>query len=240
MNPWERIMKIKFLSTCLAAFLLIASPSYTEDKPEADPALKRIPAQVMSHLGAPWLEREDRDEKEQPYKVLEAMKLKKGDVVADIGVGTGYYARKIAKKVAPTGWVYGVDIQAEMLVYFNDYCDKEGITNITPVLGTFDDPRLAPKSLDWIILADVYHEFENPVIMLQKMRDALKPTGKVCLLEYRLEDDSGAHIKLEHRMSVEQVKKEWLPAGYELLELHEFLPSQHLFIFGKKKETPKL
>lgn len=224
----------------MTALLLMPPLSYADETPETPPAIKRVPAQVMSHLGAPWLERSDRDEKEQPYKVLEVMQLKSGDTVADIGVGTGYYARKIAKKVAPAGWVYGVDIQPEMLTYFNEYCARDNITNITPVLGIFDDPRLPTASLDWIILADVYHEFENPEPMLQKMLQALKPTGKVCLLEYRLNGETAQHIKKDHRMSVEQVKAEWLPAGFELLELHEFLPSQHLFIFGKKTHKAKL
>ena len=231
-------MNINSFSTLTLALIIALSPfTHAEEQTKAPEVERtRVPAHVMSHLGADWLEREDRDEKEQPYKVLEAMNLKPGDIVADIGVGTGYYARKIAKKVGPTGWVYGVDIQPEMLTYFNQYCERDKITNISPVLGVFDDPRLPQGSLDWIILADVYHEFENPEIMLKKMRDALKPTGKICLLEYRLNGDTATHIKKEHRMSVDQVKSEWLPAGYELIKLHEFLPSQHMFILGKKSE----
>jgi len=234
-------MKIKILSLilCMTLSPVFAHDAKSEKTPHAHPERERVPAQVMSYLGADWLERKDRDEKEQPYKVLEAMKLKDGDIVADIGVGTGYYARKIAKKVAPTGWVYGVDIQPEMLTYFNQYCEKEKITNISPVLGVFDDPRLPKESVDWIILADVYHEFEDPEIMLKKMHGSLKSTGKLCLLEYRLDGNSAKHIKVDHRMSVKQVKEEWIPAGFELLELHEFLPSQHLFIFGKKNLSTK-
>ena len=223
---------------------VFVSVAMADDNHEHGPKDKlertRVPAAPMSYLGADWLERPDRDEKEQPYKVLEVMKLKNGDVVADIGVGTGYYARKIAKQVAPKGWVYGVDIQPQMLEYFNQYCEKEKITNITPVLSIFDDPRLPKASIDWIILADVYHEFEDPEIMLKKMHEALKPGGKVCLLEYRLKGDTAKHIKLDHRMSIEQVKSEWIPAGYELIKLHDFLPSQHLFIFGKKNDKAKL
>jgi ubiquinone/menaquinone biosynthesis C-methylase UbiE len=196
---------------------------------------KRVPAQVMSYRGAPWLERSGRDEEEQPYKVIGAMKLKEGDVVADIGVGTGYYARKIARVVGEKGTVYGVDIQPEMLEMLVQFCDKQEITNIKPILGKADDPKLPKESLDWIIMADVYHEFSDPEAMLAKMLEALKTTGKICLLEYRLDGDSARHIKIDHRMSVKQVKAEWLPAGFELLELHEFLPTQHLFIFGKAK-----
>jgi ubiquinone/menaquinone biosynthesis C-methylase UbiE len=205
------------------------SAQETEDTP------KRKPAAVMSFRGAPWLERSERDEEEQPYKVIGAMKLKEGDIVADIGVGTGYYARKIAQVVGEKGTVFGVDIQPEMLDMLIEYCKQQDIKNVKPILGEFDDPKLPPSSLDWIILADVYHEFSDPEAMLAKMLEALKSTGKACLLEYRLNGDTARHIKLEHRMSVEQVKAEWIPAGFELLELHEYLPSQHLFIFGKAK-----
>ncbi|MBN4046906.1 class I SAM-dependent methyltransferase, partial [bacterium AH-315-P07] len=195
----------------------------------------RTPAQVMSYRGAPWLERATRDDEEKPYEVIAAMKLKEGDVVADIGVGTGYYARKIARVVGEKGKVYGVDIQPEMLEMLMEFCEKQKIKNIKPVQGEYNDPKLPKESIDWMILTDVYHEFSHPEEMLAKMLEALKPTGKVLLLEYRLDGPTARHIKVDHRMSVEQVKSEWLPAGFELLKLEEFLPTQHLFIFGKGK-----
>ncbi|MFP6581741.1 MAG: class I SAM-dependent methyltransferase [Candidatus Hydrogenedentota bacterium] len=225
-------MKLSPLSAISLIFLII--PVFVA---RADDPQKREPAHVMSFRGAPWLERDTRDKEEQPYKVIGAMKLKEGDVVADIGVGSGYYARKIARIVGEKGRVYGVDIQPEMLDILMENCEKHGIENIRPVLGEFNDPKLEKESIDWMILADVYHEFSDPEAMLAKMLDALKPTGKICLLEYRLKGETARHIKTEHRMSVEQVKAEWLPAGFELLELEEFLPSQHLFIFGKAKSN---
>lgn len=194
---------------------------------------KRTPAAVMSFHGAAWLERPGRDEEERPYEVLEYMKLENGDVVADIGCGTGYFGRKIAKAVAPDGKVYGVDIQPEFIEMIKEFCEKEGITNVVPILGDDDNPKLPEGELDWIIMADVYHEFQKPQAMLDEMRKALKSDGRVALLEYRLNGETASHIKLEHRMSVAQVLSEWNPAGFELVDLQEFLPSQHLFIFGK-------
>jgi len=194
---------------------------------------KREPAAVMSFHGAAWLERPSREEEEKPYDVLKVMMLKNGDVVADIGCGTGYYGRKIAKQVAPDGKVYGVDIQPEFIEMLKEYCEKEGITNVIPILGDEDDPKLPKGELDWMILTDVYHEFQQAEAMLAKMREALKPDGRVLLLEYRLNGKTARHIKIEHRMSVEQVLSEWNAAGFELVDLQEFLPSQHLFIFGK-------
>jgi ubiquinone/menaquinone biosynthesis C-methylase UbiE len=187
----------------------------------------------MSFRGADWLEREDRDAEQQPDKVIEAMGLEAGDAVADIGVGTGYFARRMAKIVGPTGKVYGVDVQPEMLDLLKQYSAEEGLENVVPVLGADDDPKLEKESLDWILLVDTYHEFQAPEKMLAKMREALKSGGKIALIEYRLLGDSATHIKEDHRMSVEQVLREWHPAGFELVNLLEFLPTQHYFIFQK-------
>ncbi len=228
-------MPIRWLITALTIAILAASlVAFGQDKgtPEV-PEIERTPAPVMSYHGAEWLERPSRDEEEQPYKVLETMGLENGDVAADIGCGTGYFSRKIAKQVAPDGKVYGVEIQPEFIEMLKENCAKEGIDNVVPVLGTATDPKLPEAGIDWIILADVYHEFQEPEAMLAAMRKALKPEGRVALLEYRLEGDSAAHIRIEHRMSDEQVLEEWLPAGFELVEQHEFLPSQHFFIFKK-------
>ena len=179
--------------------------------------------------------REAREREKECTTRLKVLKLKPGQIVCDLGCGNGFYALKIAPQVAPEGQVLGVDIQPEMLEMLIEFCKRQKIENIKPILGDFNDPKLPKESLDWIILTDVYHEFSHPEAMLAKMLEALKPTGKVLLLEYRLDGETARHIKIDHRMSVKQVKSEWLPAGFELLELEEFLPSQHLFIFGKAK-----
>jgi len=192
---------------------------------------QRIPAPFMSYQGAGWLERPEHVAEEMPDAMVAIMGLEDGDVVADIGAGSGFFTRRMARLVAPTGTVYAVDIQPEMLEILQGYVEEEGITGVVPVLGEFDDPKLPEGEIDWILLVDVYHEFGNHEAMLTKMREALKPDGRVALLEYRVEDGTGDHIKGDHRMSVRQVLSEWRPAGFELVELHEFLPSQHLFIF---------
>jgi ubiquinone/menaquinone biosynthesis C-methylase UbiE len=192
---------------------------------------ERTPAPVMGFHGAAWLERDTREQEERPDLVLGVMDLKPGMVVADIGCGTGWFSRRIAKEVAPDGIVYGVEIQPEMLDYLVQYAKIENIKNIKPVLGDEVDPKLPRNSIDWMFLADVYHEFQQPEPMLAKMLEALKPTGKVCLLEYREEGDSARHIKPEHRMTARQVLAEWNAAGFELVDYRDFLPSQHLFIF---------
>jgi ubiquinone/menaquinone biosynthesis C-methylase UbiE len=187
----------------------------------------------MGYAGAPWLERDDREDEESPTRLVAKIAPKPGQSIADVGCGSGYYSRLLAPRVLPGGKVYGVDIQPEMLRLLEDLSRTAGITNIVPVQSTPDDPKLPPGTIDWILLVDVYHELQNPEPMLAKMRDALSPDGRVVLVEFRLEGDSAAHIRTEHRMSVEQVKKEWEPAGFELVELWEEMPTQHVFFFKR-------
>ena len=185
----------------------------------------------MSYLGADWLERPERVDQEQPERVLDAMGLRPGDVVADVGCGSGYYARRMARRVLPGGTVYCEDIQPEMLEIMRQRAADEGVTGIEAVLGTPTDPQLPAGAVDWIIIADVYHEMSDPGPMLAGIRRALSPRGRVALLEYRVEDGTGDQIKADHTMSVRQVLMEWQAAGFELVALHDFLPSQHLFFF---------
>ena len=189
----------------------------------------RVPAEFMSYLGAEWLERAERIEEEQPERVLDAMGLRPGDVVADVGCGSGYYARRMARRVQPGGTVYCEDIQPEMLDIMRGHAAREGVRGIEAVLGTPTDPRLPAGAIDWIVIADVYHEMSDPEPMLAGIRRALAPGGRVALLEYRVEDGTGDHIKADHTMSVRQVLAEWRAAGFELEALHDFLPGQHLF-----------
>ena len=191
----------------------------------------RVPAEFMSYLGAEWLEREDRVVQEQPELVLQAMDLEPGAVVADVGCGSGYYARKIAPLVQPGGSVYCEDIQPEMLEIMEGLAADENIVGIETILGTPVDPKLPETSVDWVIITDVYHEMSDPEPMLAGFRRALSPGGQVALLESRVEDGTGDQIKADHRMSVRQVLLEWQAAGFELVALHDFLPSQHLFFF---------
>jgi ubiquinone/menaquinone biosynthesis C-methylase UbiE len=215
-------MRHRILSSLLVSTLLVGAG-----------AEERRPASVMTYHGASWLERAERETEQKPQEVIKVMGLRDGNVVADVGCGTGYFARRMARAVGPKGLVYAVDIQKEMLDLLREYAEKEKVTNVVPVLGGGDDPRLPPGSLDWILLVDVYHEFQEPKPMLARMREALKADGRVALIEYRGEGDSAGHIRKEHRMTVEQVLGEWLPAGYRLVARHEFLPTQHFFVFER-------
>ncbi len=224
-RPVRRILALPFLLLLLGAAAIAPAQAPTSDE--------RRPAPVMGASGADWLERPGRDEEQRPDEIVRSMGLKKGDVVADLGAGTGYFTRRLAKAVGPSGRVYAVDIQPEMLSRLKENMEKAGVRNVVPILGTNDDPKLPPGSLDWVLLVDVYHELQQPKATLARMREALKTDGKVALVEYRLEGLTAVHVREEHRMSTKQVLAEWEPAGFRLVKLHEFLPVQHFFVFEK-------
>ena len=158
-----------------------ASTRYEQRTPSRDGIGKiymgREISHVMGHLAAGWLERPEREREEMPNRLIEMLKLKAGDVVADIGVGTGYIARRISRKIGETGIVYGVEIQQEMLDILAEKMAEEGITNIKGVLGTITDPKLPPNSVDLAIMVDVYHEFSHPYEMMQNICRGLKTGG---------------------------------------------------------------
>jgi SAM-dependent methyltransferase len=189
-------------------------------------------ALVMGHEGADWLDRPEREAEEAPSLLIRAMKLRKGMSVADIGAGTGYFSFRIAPQVAP-GKVYAVDIQPEMLTIIKERTAQRRLNNIVPVLGKIDDPKLPQSSCDLIFLVDVYHEFDHPYEMTEGMVRALKPGGRLMLVEYRLEDPR-VPIKLVHKMSEAQVRKEMAQFPLRFVGNNRVLPRQHILIFEKK------
>jgi ubiquinone/menaquinone biosynthesis C-methylase UbiE len=189
-------------------------------------------AQVMGHQAAEWLDRPERDVEEQPNKMIEALQLKPGDVVADIGAGSGFITFRLAPLVAPKGKVYAVDIQPEMLDIIRKRMKEKKVENVEPILGTITDPKLPPNSVDLILMVDVYHEFDHPYEMTQAMVRALKPGGRLVFVEYRLEDPR-VPIKLVHKMSEKQVRLECSPHPLKWVETLNILPRQHIIVFRK-------
>jgi SAM-dependent methyltransferase len=191
-------------------------------------------APVMGVGGADWLDRNERESEENPEGALDAIGLKPGMVVADVGAGTGYMSLRMARRVGPTGKVYSEDVQPEMLRRLRQNAVDAKLGNIQTVLGGEADPKLPSNALDLILLVDVYHEFSQPQKMLRKMREALKADGRLVLLEYRKEDPS-IPIRPEHKMSVQEVKLEVEAEGFHLDKVLETLPRQHILILTKAK-----
>lgn len=190
-------------------------------------------AQVMGHQAADWLERPEREKEEQPELLMAALHLKPGDVVADIGAGTGFYSRRLARAVGTNGIVYAEEIQPEMLDILTNKMTELGVHNVKPVLGTITDPRLASNSVDLILMVDVYHEFDHPREMTEAMIKALKPGGRLVFVEFRGEDPN-VPIKPLHKMTVAQVRKEMSPFPVKWIETSEVLPIQHIIVFQKR------
>ncbi len=197
------------------------------------PLTGRQIAPVMGAAGAGWLERPEREAEEAPEKALDALGIRAGMVVADVGAGTGYMSLRMARRVGPTGKVYANDLQPEMLQKLRANSQREKLSNVETVQGTEADPRLPPNTMDLVLLVDVYHEFSQPQAMLDKIRESLKPDGRLVLLEYRKEDPL-VPIRPEHKMSVAEVKTEVEAEGYKLDQVIEKLPRQHIIIFRKK------
>ncbi len=188
-------------------------------------------AQVMGHLGASWLERPEREREERTDLLLKALNLQPNDVVADIGAGTGFFTFLMAPEV-PQGKIVAVDIQPEMIDYLNAGKAKRKATNVQPVLGTESDPKLPANSINLAILIDAYHEFSYPREMMQHIAAALKPNGRIVLVEYRAEDPN-VPIKELHKLSVVQATKEMKAIGLRLVKNDDRLPQQHIMFFGK-------
>jgi predicted methyltransferase len=192
--------------------------------------LGREIAHVMGPGGIVWLERQERETEEQPQLVVDALEIKPGQTIADLGAGSGYYSFRIAPLVGPTGKVLAIDIEPAMLEVIAQRAGRERIANVVTVRSSARDPNLAPASVDLLFMVDVYHELEYPYEVMTKVRGALKPGGRVALIEYRAEDPKVA-IKPLHKMSERQVRREMQAAGFEHVKTVRTLPLQHLILF---------
>ncbi len=223
----EILVLVRLLSIAL---VFCALPGWSQGK---HPKSGRRIAQVMGVGGADWLERRERESEENPSRAIELMKFEKGMSVADIGAGVGYYTLRIAEIVGPTGKVYANELQPEMLQILKQRIREKKASNVEAILGTEHDPKLPEACCDVILMVDVYHEFSAPIDMLAKLRAALKPNGRMILLEYRKEDPY-VPIRLEHKMSIKEAKLEVEAEGFTLEQVLHELPWQHVLIFRKK------
>lgn len=198
-----------------------------------DPA--RRPARPMSHHGAGWLERDDRVAEEAPERMHDALGLRPGMVVADIGTGVGYHAIAIAPRVAPEGRVIGTEIQPEYRERFEERARNAGVENVEFVVTSPTETGLAPASVDLVLFVDVYHEIAEPEAFLRALRPALRPGGRLALVEFRAEDPN-VPILPDHKMSVAQVDFELERAGYARVGRFDELPWQHLLFYAPNDE----
>jgi ubiquinone/menaquinone biosynthesis C-methylase UbiE len=201
-------------------------------RPGVHPVSGRVFALPMGVAGAPWLDRRERLDEEEPDLAMRLIKVERGSTVADLGAGSGYFTVRLGKAVGTAGKVYAVDIQQGMLDLLQGAVTKERLTNVIPVLGAVDDPRLPAASLDLVLMVDVYHELSSPQTTLAHLKNALKPGGRLVLLEYRAEDPN-VPILPEHKMTKAMVKLEVEHEGFRQQRVYDDLPRQHLIVFTR-------
>ena len=227
---------------CLAAFLPVRGLAQTpyETRAQHDPDgtgrfyMGREIAQVMGPGGMEWLDRSQRETEEHPTEVLSALALHRGDVVADLGAGSGYFTFRMAPQVGDTGKVLAVDVQNEMLRTLQQRAATLKLRNVQVVRATETDPHLPPNAVDLVLMVDVYHELAYPREVMEKVRASLKPNGRVAFVEYRKEDPQ-VPIKELHKMSVPQLENEMKAVGLVRVRTVETLPLQHIVIFQTKR-----
>ena len=209
-----------------AGVLLIASP-LAQTQQQGGNHGRLFPPSDLGLLDAP-----DRDLWQRPDQIMDAMAIADASVVADIGAGSGWFTIRLARRVGPQGLVYAEDVQKEMINAISRRVGREGLNNVRPVLGLKNDPRLPPQSLDAALMVDAYHEIENRVAVLSSLARALKPQGRIGVVDFRL-DGTGPGPSIEERVSPDVVVRDAKEAGLRLIRQEPFLPYQYFLIFGK-------
>lgn len=217
----------RFLVTIVAVATVLSLPAQERRHPVSG----RVLAPTMGIEGARWLDRPEREAEEAPSKAIAALQIQAGWVVADVGAGSGYYTTRLSRAVGPTGRVVATDLQPAMLDLVRDRIEHERLSNVTLVQGRADDPNLPEAAFDRILMVDVYHELASPQVFVRKLRAALKPRGRLVLIEFRLEDPR-VPIREEHKMSIEQVRRELAADGFRIEQVLDVLPWQHIIVLA--------
>ena len=213
----------------LVAYLRMRRTMWALSTDDAPPEREIAPATE----NAPFFERPERDKEERPELLMSALHIRRGATVADIGSGTGYFTWRLAEQVGPQGKVYAVDVQQSMLDRTKAAVDQHKLTNVEYVLATEHSARLPERSVDLVFIAYAYHEFGDPEAMMASIRRALKPGGRVVIIEYATESKIAPASPL-HKMSFEEIRREIEPMGFVIDQLFDFLPVQHGVVFTIK------
>jgi len=179
------------------------------------------------------LEGPDRDRWQQPGQIMDALGIADGSVVADIGAGGGWFTIRLARRVGPRGLVYAEDVQTQMIEAIDRRVQREGLQNVRTVLGTDADAKLPADAVDAVLIVDAYHEVQDRVALLGSIARALKPTGRLGIVDFK-QDGGGPGPPLEERMEPGEIVRDAERAGLVLLSHERFLPFQYLLIFGKR------
>jgi cyclopropane fatty-acyl-phospholipid synthase-like methyltransferase len=189
-------------------------------------------AELANPQEAWWFYRPERVESEKPEELLDLLGIKKGDVVADIGAGPGFFSLRAAQHVGPGGKVFAVDVQQEMIDGLRRMTRRSGLENIVPILGSFVDPKLPENSVDEVLIIIAYHEFSHPAEMMHHVYTAMKPDARMLIVEYKAEDPD-SRVSPAHKMRAADILSEISGFGFRLDKVVDMIPTQHVFIFKK-------
>ena len=170
-----------------------------------------------------------RDVWQKPDDVMRALELPPDALAADIGAGTGYFAVRLADAL-PTGRVYAVDVEPDMVKYLAARAKREQKGNLVAVAGTPDDPKL-PEKVDLILMVDVHHHIDDRVRYFRDLEAYLRPGGRIAIIDFRPESPTGPPRAT--RVAADHVKAELKSAGYTLRQEHGFLPNQYFLVFER-------
>ncbi|MGH9794994.1 MAG: class I SAM-dependent methyltransferase [Candidatus Acidiferrales bacterium] len=171
-----------------------------------------------------------RDEWQQPHRVLEALALRPGDRVADIGAGGGYFSFRFARAVGPEGRIYAVDVDRDMTTHMEKEAAARGLRNVSAILAAPDDPKI-PEPVDLVFVSNTYHHITNRTEYFRRLRRQLRPDGRLAIIEYSGNNNWFART-FGHKTDASTIRSELEAAGYRLAEEHHFLPQQHFLIFS--------
>ena len=220
----RRLCRIQLIAAVLTLTTILGAAQATH------PVSGRRIARIMGAEGAPWLDRPEREKEEAPIKAIAALKIAPGDVVADVGAGSGYYTMLLADAVGERGRVYATDIQPDMLALIKKKIDAKRVRNVELVASTETDAKLPAAAVDLVLMVDVYHELAQPQAFLRSLKHALRRGGRLVLIEFRKESP-WVPIREEHKMSISEARLELEAEGYRFEQAIDVLPWQHILVF---------
>jgi arsenite methyltransferase len=174
----------------------------------------------------------NRDDWQQPQRVIAALNVRPGDQVADLGSGGGYFTFRLAEAVGPAGKVYAVDIDPDMVDLIAKRAKQETAANIDPILAKPDDPLLPKAEVDLIFTSNTYHHIDNRIAYFSNLRKYLRPGGRIAIIDF--DRRSWLMGLFRHYTPSEFIKPEMEQAGYSLQEELNFLDRQSFLIFTVK------
>jgi arsenite methyltransferase len=206
----------------------LGAVGWADQAPQNRQEMHRLHGDSKAYIAA--LEDPRRDAYQKPHEVVEALAIHEGEVIADIGAGSGYFAFRFARHVGSTGRVYAIDIDGDMIAHLTRRAGELAASNVTPVLARPDDPLLPEASIDRIFFCDVWHHVENQTQYLAKLKKALKASGQVVMIDFHkkpLPVGPPLDMKIAREELVAQMERE----GFRVVKEYTFLPYQYFFVF---------